>query len=308
MTAQFDVVIVAYNSVEVIGDVVTRARALPGVGEVVVIDHGRDGSAAEATAHGARAVADPTNPGFGAGQNRGVAMTSAPLVLLLNPDAVPDPTGIARGIVELEADASLAVVQGAIVNDATGEPERSQGRELGPVHLLGRACSARRLLGLPVVRAVARKVGVVADHVERVPQAAQYVDSLAATCVLVRRAAFDRAGGFDESYFLYGEDLDLCRRLRRDGWRLLALPEPFAKHENGASSATPIERELSWWRGTMRFAALWWSAAAWSLALGAATVQCVRLGVRRPAAARRAWRSLVAEPMRDRQEARRAIR
>jgi GT2 family glycosyltransferase len=300
VTARFDVVVVAYRSVDTIGDVVTRARSLPGVGEVVVVDHGSDDSASVAAAHGARALADPTNPGFGAGQNRGVAMTSAPYVLLLNPDAEPDPLGITTGVAALDAHERVAVVQGVISNRLTGTPERSQGRELRPVHLVGRASSAGRLLGSQLVRDIGRRIGAVSDHVERVPNGPSSVESLAATCVLVRRSAFEGVGGFDESYFLYGEDLDLCRRLRRAGWQLLALPAAFAVHDNGASSSTSTERELSWWRGTMRFAALWWSDVAWLLALASALTEVVRLGVREPRVTGRAWRALVTEPMRDR--------
>jgi GT2 family glycosyltransferase len=197
-------------------------------------------------------------------------------------------------------------VQGVIASRTTGAPERSQGRELGPLHLLGRALSARRLLAHASVRAVARHVGIIADHVDRVPARPQYVESLAATCVLVRRDAFDEIAGFDESYFLYGEDLDLCRRLRERGWGLLTLPERFAVHDGGASSSTSTERELSWWRGTMRFSALWWSNAAWTLALVAAGIQCARLCLRDPGVTRRAWRALMAEPVRDRR-ARRSV-
>jgi GT2 family glycosyltransferase len=275
---------------------------------VVVVDHGVDGSGEIAAVSGARTVSDPTNPGFGAGQNRGVRMTSAPYVLLLNPDADPDPRGIAAGLDALDEDRTVAAVQGVIANRVTGAPERSHGRELGPVHLIGRALSARRLLRCRPVRAVARRFGVLADHVERIPEHPQFVESLAATCVVVRRAAFDDVRGFDESYFLYGEDLDLCRRLRNHGWRLLALPQRFARHDGGASSSTSTERELSWWRGTMRFSALWWSNAAWLLAVAAAATQCARLCVQEPRVSRRAWHALVSEPLRDRRECRPAVR
>jgi GT2 family glycosyltransferase len=300
-----DVVVVAYGNVDSIGDVVTRARSLPHVGDVVVVDHGADGSGAAASAHGARIIEDRTNPGFGTGQNRGVAMTSAPYVLLLNPDAQPDPIGLAAGVAALDRDASVAAVQGLVTNSETGLPERSQGRELGPVHLLGRAGSARRLLGAPSVRRIARRVSVVSDHVERVPDGPVYVESLAATCLLVRREAFEAVGGFDESYFLYGEDLDLCRRLRSAGWLLLALPDHFASHESGGSAPTSTSRELSWWGGTMRFAALWWSTAAWSVALFSATAMCVRMSVREPRVTLLAWRTLVSGPARDRRRRRR---
>ena len=135
---------------------------------------------------------------------------------------------------------------------------------------------------------------------DRVPGGPRRVDSLAATAVLVRRDAFDAVGGFDESYFLYGEDLDLCRRLRNDGWGLVALPDRFAVHESGGSAPSDTARELTWWRGTMRFAARWWSPAAWGVAVVAAVVGWIGIAVREPSAASRAWREMVAEPLRDR--------
>jgi GT2 family glycosyltransferase len=299
-TGLLDVVVVGYANRDSIEQCIERAGALSGVGTVVVVDHGRDGTGDLAEAMGARVIRDPGNPGFGAGQNRGVAATTAPYVLLLNPDATPEPDGVAAGVALLDVDPSVAAVQGVITNRATGAPERSSGRELGPVHLFGRAVGARRLLAYAPVRAIARRIGVVADHVERVPAAPVEVDSLAATAVIVRRDAFDEVGGFDESYFLYGEDVDLCRRMRRAGWSLVALPDRFAWHEGGGSAASSTERELTWWRGTMRFAALWWTEAAWCAALLSAAIAWLQLSVRDRRVSSRAWRALVRDPYRDR--------
>ena len=296
----FDVVIVAYGNRDSMADCLDRVRALRDVGDVMVVDHGSDGSGDVAESLGARVLRDPTNPGFGAGQNRGIAATNAPYVLMLNPDATPEPDGIAAGVALLEVDPSVAAVQGEITNRATGSPERSSGRELGPVHLFGRAVGARRLLAYAPVRAIARRIGVVADHVERVPVAPVEVDWLAATAVLVRRDAFDEVGGFDESYFLYGEDGDLCRRIRRAGWTLIAMPDRFAWHDGGGSAASNADRELTWWRGTMRFAALWWTEAAWSAALLSAAIAWLHLSVRNLRMSSRAWRELVRDPYRDR--------
>jgi GT2 family glycosyltransferase len=120
----------------------------------------------------------------------------------------------------------------------------------------------------------------------------------------VRRAAFLDVAGFDEGYFLYGEDLDLCRRLRAAGWRLVALPDRFAVHEGGASSAGWAEREVAWWGGTMRFAARWWSTPAWAVARAAAVTQWARVSVTVPARARAAWRAMVAGPSTDRRDGR----
>jgi len=304
VTAVFDVVVVAYASRATIEQCIEQVGALHGVGTVVVVDHGTDGTADVAAAMGALVIRDPGNPGFGAGQNRGVAATTAPYVLLLNPDAAPEPEGIAAGVALMDVDPTVGAVQGVITNRATGAPERSSGRELGPVHLLGRALGARRLLAYRPVRALARRIGVVADHVERVPSAPTDVDSLAATAIVIRRDAFDQIGGFDESYFLYGEDLDLCRRMRRAGWTLVAMPDRFAWHDGGASAASSTERELTWWRGTMRFAALWWTEAAWFSALLAATIAWVHLSARDHRVSARAWRELVVEPRRDRRRRR----
>ena len=119
-----------------------------------------------------------------------------------------------------------------------GSPSGARDGSSGRCICSGVHSPRRRLLAHASVRGVFSRVGALADHVERVPTRPVAVESLAATCVLVRRRALDQIGGFDESYFLYGEDLDLCRRLRNHGWRLVALPHRFAQHDGGASSST----------------------------------------------------------------------
>ncbi len=292
----FDVVLVAYRSAALIGDRTDEARALPGVAAVVVVDHGDDGSDAVAAAHGARSISNPANPGFGAGQNAGVAAGHAPFVLLLNPDARPDPQGVEDAVAYLAGHFDVGAAQGEIRNEHTGEAERSQGVSLGPVHLLGRALGARRLLALRPVRALAAHIPSLRDHVDRVPTEPVDVESLAATAVIVRRAAFESIDGFDESYFLYGEDLDLCRRLRDADWRVVALPGLMATHENGASSTTSWSRELEWWRGTMLFAARWWSTPEWAQARVAAVLRALALAAMHPTKAVTVWRALVTQP------------
>ncbi len=299
MSADVDVVIVAFGSRDVIGERVERVKAMPGVGRVVVVDNGDDGSGAVAAAAGATVVEQPWNPGFGAGQNVGVRATSAPFALLLNPDAELEPKAAAAGAAFLRDHSDVGAVQGAILG-WSGEAERSQGRELGPLHLWGRALGARRALRLSPVRAAARRVPTLADHADRVPEGPTDVAALAATALLVRRAAFDAVGGFDESYFLYGEDLDLARRLRGSGWRLVALPDVWARHESGGSAASWWDRELSWWQGTMVFAARWWRRPSWTAALAAAVVRWMILAVKRPRSAGEAWQALISKPRRRR--------
>ena len=302
--ARLSVVVVAYNSRDELPASLGALGGVLEVAEVVVVDHGGDGSASVAAELGATVLRDASNPGYGTGQNRGVATTTGEYVLLLNPDAVVDPAGVREGVAFLDAAPDVAAVQGVIRNRTTGQPERSQGVALGPVHLLGRALGARRLLRFDAVRAVARRVPVLTDHVLRTPEQPVEVESLSAAALLVRRSAFEQVEGFDEGYFLYSEDLDLCRRLRAAGWRLVALPVAWAEHASGASSAGWWDRELVWWEGTLRYAALWWRGPAWAGARLATLLRVIPMFVARPRRAPEVVARLVAAPRRQRRAGR----
>lgn len=295
--SRVDVTVVAYGSLEVIGDAVANARAIGGGARVVVVDHGVDGSAEVAARAGATVLVDRSNPGFGSGQNRAVAATSAPYVLLLNPDARVEPGAVERGADYLDSHPGVGAVQGVVSNSPSGLPERSQGIAIRPVHLWGRALGARRLLARGPVRRMARHIRLLSDHVDREPEVPMDVESLAATALLVRRVAFDDVGGFDPGYFLYGEDLDLCHRLRARGWRLIALPEHWATHLGGASSAGWATRELVWWEGTMRYAARWWSFGAFAASLAAVLIRWLTLAVCHPGLAVESFRRIVVAPV-----------
>ncbi len=292
-----DAVVVTYASRDDVGRCLASLRAVRGMGTVVVVDHGDDGSDEVASSMGAVVVRDPSNPGFGAGHNRGVALTGAAYVLLMTPDAVLVPGAVEEGMALLDAQPRVAACQGVIIDEATGLPERSQGILLGPVHLWGRALRLRNLLRWRPVRSLARRLPGVADHVERVPDGPADTAALGATALLVRRAAFDEVGGFDQRFFLYGEDTDLSKRWTEAGWRLVALPVPWAVHHAGGSSTSSWDREIEWWRGTMTFAATWFVAREWVMAVGAAVVRAATLSARQPSRAGSAWRAMVTGPV-----------
>jgi hypothetical protein len=65
---------------------------------------------------------------------------------------------------------------------------------------------------------------------------ASLVDAVSGACLAVRREAFESVGGFSESYFMYGEDLDLCRKLHAAGWRVFHTPETSVVHIGGGCS------------------------------------------------------------------------
>lgn len=291
-----DVVVVAYRSAATLAACLRSTDGVPGRAAVVVVDHGDDGSAQVAEDLGAQALRNPANPGFGAGQNQGAAQGTAPYLLLLNPDAEVEPGAVAAGVALLDREPSVAAVQGRILG-RDGQPERSHGRALSPVHLAGRAVAAKALLRWSVVRRASRAVPLLADSVDRRIAEATDVESLAATAILIRREAFESVGGFDEGYFLYGEDNDLCNRLRAAGWRLVALPLGWATHADGASSGSWVDRELAWWEGTLTYAWRWWGPVGRGGALAAALLMWARLVVARPSAAGTAFRRVLLSPV-----------
>jgi len=300
-----DAVVVAYRSADLLPDCLASLRAEPAVGTITVVDHGDDESDRLARDLGADLViSDPSNPGFGAGQNLGVSTGELPYILLCNPDARILPGVIQQGLEVLSGGEHAAAVQGVIADPDSGAVDRSAGDEIGPLHLWSRALGLKRLTRFSMARRLARLAGM-GDAIDRVPDDARDVETLAATAPLIQRSAFESVNGFDDSYFLYGEDLDLCRRLRSRGWQLIALPSPWAQHREGASSSTTTARERVWWGGTIRFAALWWGPARRWSALAASAVAAVRFGHGHPSVTGENWRSMVTEPRQSRHASRR---
>ena len=220
-----------------------------GVGEIVVVDNeSRDGSgpALAAADPGARFLPAGANLGFGRAANRGVAATGASRVLILNPDAVVEPGCVKALLAALDGDDELAVVGPGVDNpDGTRYPSARRFPDLGVA--VGHA-----FLGLvrPDNRFTHRY-----RMLDRDPDTAGDVDWVSGTCMLVRRAAFDAVGGFDDAYFMYVEDVDLCWRLRRAGWRVGYEPAAGVVHTVGASSErAPYRMIVAHHRSLLRFA------------------------------------------------------
>lgn len=266
MTESVDVQIVAYRSRESIRACVESAVRCSHVQRVLIVDHAGDLVSDDLPGLDVRVTQDTSNPGFGAGHNRLARYGTSPFICLLNPDASLVSTSLAVGVAFLLAHPEAAAVQGVVISSSSGRPERSQGVELGPVHLFARALGLGRFTSSMLGAWLARRWPRLRDHAERVPGHPVEVEALAATALLIRREAFESVGGFDEEFFLYGEDLDLARRLRLRGWRLVALPDLWATHAAGSSSGSWHTREIEWWRGTLRFAAKWWPARSWMAA------------------------------------------
>lgn len=203
--------------------------------EAVVVDNASsDGSAAIVAefAPRARLVRNERNVGFARGVNQGLGASSGPVVLIMNPDCrlVAGAFGPLHKV--LKRRESCAIVgpcildpDGSVQGSARGDPDMVTG-------LFGRSTFLRRLLpGLGV-----SKRNVVTDEPARGGKDSVIVDWLSGACMLARREALQTVDGFDERYFLYWEDADLCRRLRARGYHVRYVPEAVAVHRVGHSS------------------------------------------------------------------------
>jgi GT2 family glycosyltransferase len=199
--------------------------------EVVVVDNASDdGIQALLEFEGlrARVVLETANRGYGAGCNRGARESSRALLLFLNSDTEVCPGAIAQLAGLLTDDASAAAVGPRLSNpDRSLQP--SIQRRPTPWRIF---CESLGLANLAGGRGFLRgHFRTREDHGRR-----QTVENLMGAALLLRRSAFEEAGGFDEQYFLYAEETDLLTRLGQAGHRILFDPEAEVVHIGGAST------------------------------------------------------------------------
>lgn len=234
--------------------------------EVVVVDNASSDGSAERVEAGfpeVTVVRGSVNVGFARGNNRGVATTRAPIVAAINPDVEIRP-GTARVLLErLDAEDDLGAIGPRVLNpDGTQYP--SARVVPSTTDAVGHA-----VLGLlwPTNPFTRRYRRLDADH-----GAGHDVDWLSGSAIWLRRTAFDDAGGWDEGFFMYLEDMDLCTRLRERSWRVAYEPGASVLHTQGVSAAVhPYRTIVSHHRSAFRYVAKHWRGVR-RLLLGPAAV------------------------------------
>jgi GT2 family glycosyltransferase len=195
----------------------------------------------------ARLVENARPLGFGANVNRGVAATESEFVVIANPDteAAPDAVSI------LTAFASGGARRGIVgpqlrYPDGRWQPSR---RRFPTV--------AGTLVRRTPLRYLARPFERQRRHylVDERPDEPVEADWMLAAFLLLRREMLDELGGFDESFRLYGEDIELCYRAAKAGWERWYVPEAVVTHRYAAVIDRKLwtRRTLWHWRGIARF-------------------------------------------------------
>ena len=226
------IVIVSYNASEDLANTLASLTSAPPLTshDVVVVDNASTDGAPSMVRERfptVRVIDAGDNLGFARANNLGIRATASELVLLLNPDTIVPPGSIDRLIERLDERPDAAVI-GPRVVDGQGVPELSFGPALSPWHeVRQKALERYDRRGIALVRkAIARATSHEAN-----------VDWVTGACLLARRADLEAVGLFDERYFLYVEDVDLCAAIRARGRAVVFSPVADIVHLRGRSGA-----------------------------------------------------------------------
>jgi N-acetylglucosaminyl-diphospho-decaprenol L-rhamnosyltransferase len=236
VTPLVDAVVVSYRSADTLRGCVEPLAAMEDV-RVTVVDNQSPDDAVETIADlPVEIVRAPRNGGFSYGCNMGSATGSAPYLLFLNPDARMDRGALDAMLAVLRADPSVGLVGPRILE----EDGLAWSLRRFPRHrsTFAQALFLHRLWPLAdwsdeLVRD--------ATAYER-PATAEWVSG---ACMLVRRSAYEEIRGFDERFFLYCEDTDICRRLWDAGYAVRFEPAAEVHHVGGASSGAGETRAIA---------------------------------------------------------------
>ena len=233
MPADVSVVIVTYNSageieacLRSILDTPPRRRV-----EILVVDNGStDDTLARVAALSPAIAIDraPRNLGFAAANNRAARRAAGAFLILLNPDTVVSPGAIDGLCDVLDHHPEIGVVGPRLV-DAQGDPELSFGAMVSPLA----EWRQKRL-----VRGVERGDRRAREAVGTLTSTSRDVDWVSGACLACRTTEFLAAGGFDEQFFMYLEDVDLCATFRQRGGRVRFEADLRVTHRRGRSRAS----------------------------------------------------------------------
>lgn len=225
MTHSVAAVVVDYHAEQDLLDCVDSLMA-DGVTNVVVVDNSTTGaSAAVLGDRSVRLVDTAMNLGYGRGMNRGVAFAGSPEFLVIsNPDIVVHRGAVAALISHLVEHPRVGIVGPTIVDPS------------GATYPSLRIFPNIVLAGLHAVLAPLWPNNPATKRY-RSPGRDGHVDWVSGAFFVVRSEAFQQVGGFDERYFMFAEDMDLCWQLVRAGWQVDVVADAVVTHTEGVSRA-----------------------------------------------------------------------
>jgi len=272
-TPEASLIMLSFNTRELVRESLSSliASSADVDAEIIVVDNAsHDGSADMVAAEfpQVRLIRAPQNLGFAGGNNLGRKAAQGDFLVLVNSDAFIEPGALQRGLERMRESPQVGLAGGLLV----GRDQRLEPSARRFPSLLNDLLS---LTGLAARYPHSRFFGRF-DRTWANPHEPAQVDWVPGAFCIIRQSALEQIGFFDERFFLYYEEVDLCRRLRKAGWTVWYWPDLQAVHWGGESSKTLSAqtvsnhgRQLTLWR--MRSALLYYRKhhgllAAWGCA------------------------------------------
>jgi N-acetylglucosaminyl-diphospho-decaprenol L-rhamnosyltransferase len=217
--------------------------------EVIVVDNASsDGSPDMVRAEypHVRLMTNDENRGFPAANNQGLDLSQGRSLLLLNPDTEIVGDALATMVAYMDAHRDVGALGPQLrYPDGSLQPSRRRFPTVGTA-----------LVESTVVQEWSKDNRILRRYYmsDTPDDAIQPVDWLVGACLLVRREAYEQAGGLDEGFFMYSEEMDWCRRLKTAGWEIVYLPTATVIHHEGKSSEQVVaDRHIHFQSSKVRY-------------------------------------------------------
>lgn len=293
------VLIVSYRTPELTVRAVRSALEALSNSEIVVVDN----NSGDASEERLRAIASErvrieisdANTGYGAAANRAARASKGETLLFLNSDALMTPEAASHLVGEVEALDGRCLA-GARMVDGNGAIQRSAGLLPGPLDLAVRAWGLNRVGAAvaqwPVIGSIVRNSRLSREYASATDATESMETSMVGMAVsAIGRDAFDQIGGFDEKFFLYFEDADLCRRAGVVGIPVRYVPAAVVTHLGGGSSSEDYHFGPHHARSMRLYLGKWYGPRGSALALLILWIRAAGMTLTLHGGAGRGWRA-----------------
>lgn len=231
---QLSIIIVNYNVKAFLENALYAVqRSLAGIeSEVIVVDNASDDGSVEMIQQkfpSVRLIVNENNVGFGSANNRAMSVAQGEYILLLNPDTVVQENTCSVMLDFMNSHPEVGIA-GCKVLNPDGTLQLACRRSFPTPWI-----AFTRVVGLSTLFPASKLFGKY-NLTYLNPDEPHEVDAVSGSFMIVRRQVYEQLGGFDEQFFMYGEDLDLCYRAKQAGWKIFYTPATQIIHYKGEST------------------------------------------------------------------------
>ena len=259
-TTPLSVIITTYNSARFIRTCLEHLLASTTPPEIIVVDNCSTDDTAAIVTHDFPTVTflrNANNLGFGAANNRGAKLAAGQYFCFMNPDVYVAPTTLTRLARQLDEQPLVGMVGPQLIYP-DGHIQDSFRRFMRPHHQI-----IKRLPWLLNIKPLRQAVKSYLMW-NKNPAESFTCDWLVGACLMIKKEVFHQIGGFDERYFLFMEDTDLCRSVGAAGYQVLYYPQATAQHHHERlSDQGPLQslRSKTFWihvQSAFKYYTKWW--------------------------------------------------